>query len=332
MAFSFGFYNAFEHDRRYNAIQISRIFDGIINDGVYATIGEAMVLKVNQEGTVVVGPGRAWFDHTWNYNDADLPLNVVPPSDILLNRYDAVVIDIQGGVNYRVNDIIWVQGTPSSNPQKPVMIKTAEHHQYPLGYIYRRANSSTISQSDIQNTVGTSECPFVTGIIETINIDTLLLQWRSEWLDFMNGYEEAANDWFLKKKEEYLEFFKELKDQSLNDYNNYIKDLNSYMEELEKNGNATISAIIKQILEFRDKNESDFLKWFKDVKELLSQYPGGDLIEKLQEVKDQQEEIIEMLVYGQVMALLYTDNNDFITDDLGTPLLIGRPICQCGIQ
>ena len=101
MAFSFGFYNSFNHDRRYNSIQISMIFDGIISDGIYATVGEAMVVKATSEdNVVVVGPGRGWFDHTWNYNDADLPVNA-PISDVLLKRIDALVLDINANENFR---------------------------------------------------------------------------------------------------------------------------------------------------------------------------------------------------------------------------------------
>ena len=42
MAFSYGFYNAVDHDRRYDAVQMSQIFDGIISDVVYATYKKAM--------------------------------------------------------------------------------------------------------------------------------------------------------------------------------------------------------------------------------------------------------------------------------------------------
>lgn len=205
MAFSFGFYNSIEHDRKYDAVQMSMIFDGIILDGVYATIGKAFVLRTNSQGRVIVQPGRAWFNHTWNYNDADLPLDT-PESDLVFPRYDAVVIDIQGDVFNRVNDIIWVQGVASANPQKPTMIHELEHNQYPLGYIYRRANTDIIDQEDIENTVGTSECPFVTGILEVISIDELLLQWKAQWSNFMARYDAEAREWYEEFKIQLNEF------------------------------------------------------------------------------------------------------------------------------
>lgn len=187
MAFTFGFYNSSNHDRKYDSVQISQIFDGLILDGVYSTIGTCFVVRAtNTASTVIVGIGRAWFDHTWNYNDSDMVL-AAPESDILLKRIDAIVLDIHSSEVSRTNSIKWVQGTPSSNPVKPTLIKQIGHTQYPLAYVLRKPNTEMISQADITNTVGTSECPFVTGLLEHISIDQLLTQWRAQWDQYYNA-------------------------------------------------------------------------------------------------------------------------------------------------
>ena len=49
MALTSGFYNSINGDRTYNAEQMSSIFDGIINDGVFASIGKVFQVKVSQE-------------------------------------------------------------------------------------------------------------------------------------------------------------------------------------------------------------------------------------------------------------------------------------------
>lgn len=196
MSFSFGFYNALNHDRLYDAIQVSEIFDGLIRDGVYSTIGDHYVVKASEnENEVIVGSGRAWFDHTWNKNDADLPITA-PLPDLLMKRYDALVIDINANVASRTNQITWVEGTPSLNtPVKPTLTNTTDHHQYPLCYILRTANNNTIIQDDIENTIGTDECPFVTGILQQVSISDLLLQWTSQFATFMNNNEATASAW-----------------------------------------------------------------------------------------------------------------------------------------
>ena len=45
MSFTYGFYNSKNHDRTYNAEQMSSIFDGLIEDGIYESIGGAFLVK-----------------------------------------------------------------------------------------------------------------------------------------------------------------------------------------------------------------------------------------------------------------------------------------------
>lgn len=260
MAFSFGFYNSFNHDRKYNSIQISMIFDGIISDGIYATIGEAMVVKATSEDNVVaVGPGRGWFDHTWNYNDADLPVNA-PISDVLLKRIDALVIDINANENYRENKIMWVQGTPSSNPVRPTMINTLERHQYPLCYIERKPNVEKILQADITNMVGSSECPFVTGVLQTINIDQLLLQWKDQWAQFVIAYEKTAEEWMDDQKADFAAYYTEFKRQMDAFEAASGKEFNDWFASIQDIFDGSVAGNLQN--EINQITETEFLRYY----------------------------------------------------------------------
>ena len=260
MAFSFGFYNSFNHDRKYNSIQISMIFDGIISDGIYATIGEAMVVKATSEdNVVVVGPGRGWFDHTWNYNDADLPVNA-PISDVLLKRIDALVIDINANENYRENKIMWVQGTPSSKPVRPTMINTLERHQYPLCYIERKPNVEKIVQADITNMVGSSECPFVTGILQTIDIDQLLLQWKDQWAQFVIAYEKTAEEWMDDQKADFTAYYTEFKRQMDAFEAASGKEFNDWFASIQDIFDGSVAGNLQN--EINQITETEFLRYY----------------------------------------------------------------------
>ena len=72
MALTYGFYNSLNGDRKYNAMDISRLFDGLIKDGVFMSIGSAFIVEASSERVVNVGIGRAWFNNTWIYNDANI--------------------------------------------------------------------------------------------------------------------------------------------------------------------------------------------------------------------------------------------------------------------
>lgn len=180
MALTSGFFNSKNHDRLYDATQISTLFEGLINDGVYQGVGNIFKVSASNGMNVTVDTGRAWFNNTWTRNDALIVLTV-PTAEQVLKRIDAVVIEVNTLDTVRNNSIKIVKGTPASNPAKPSLTKNDDVHQYPLAYITVDPNVTAITQQKIQNAVGTSACPFVTGIIDTLDIDDLIAQWSSEF-------------------------------------------------------------------------------------------------------------------------------------------------------
>lgn len=195
MSLTYGFYNSVNGDRKYNSVQMASIFDGIIKDGVFATEGSAMAVTADSGLTVKVGTGRAWFNHTWTLNDA-IYLVTAEASELLLDRIDAVVLEINSSEEVRANNIKIIKGTPSSNPVKPQMVDNEHVHQHPLCYIYRTANSTEITQADITNAIGTTECPFVTGVLSVVTIDDFIAQWSAEFKQWSDAEKEEFTTWF----------------------------------------------------------------------------------------------------------------------------------------
>lgn len=200
MSVSSGFFNSNEnHDRRYDAEEFGSIFDGILKDGVYSTIGQAFAVTASEGLFVQVDAGRAWFNHTWIYNDAPILLEIIEPP-LYAKRYDAVVIEVNKTEEVRSTLIRVVNGLAASNPVKPTMVHTDSINQYPLAYILVEDGISEIDPSKIENTVGTDECPFCTGILEQISIEDLLANWGQEFEAALSGWETTAEsdfeDWF----------------------------------------------------------------------------------------------------------------------------------------
>lgn len=195
-----GFYNSLG-DRRYDAIQMSEMFDGIIKDGIFASIGDCFVVKADTGNIVNVGIGKAWFNHTWTKNDAILPITC-EQSEVLLDRIDSVIIEINNSTEVRDNFIKVIKGTPSSEPQNPTLLRKNNLYQYALCYIYRKAGSVEIKQSDITNMVGSEETPFITGLLETVSLEQLLGQWEAELDEFVADETSDFDAEFQKLKEE----------------------------------------------------------------------------------------------------------------------------------
>ena len=195
MSFTSGFFNSVEGDRKYNAEQMSAIFDGVINDGIFMNIGTAFVVTADTGRNIIIGKGRAWFNGTWIYNDAPF-LVQTDVSELLLNRYDAVVLEVDRSDSVREGNVRIIKGTPASDPAYPELTHNVDVNQYPLAYIYRKANTSEITQADITNMVGSEETPFVTGILEVISLNKLLGQWDTELDLFVYNKETEFNEWF----------------------------------------------------------------------------------------------------------------------------------------
>ena len=194
MSVTSGFFNSLDGDRKYSAEQFSAIYDGVINDGVFASIGNTFAVTAGTGVTINVDTGRAWFNGAWLYNDAILPITA-EQSEVLLDRYDAVVIEIDHSLSVRNGSIKIVKGTPASSPSYPTMVSSEDVHQYPLAYIYRTAGSTTIAQGNITNAVGTSACPFVTGILQVQDIDQIVAQWQAQWLEWKANWDNWNVEW-----------------------------------------------------------------------------------------------------------------------------------------
>lgn len=186
MAVTSGFFNSLYGDRKYTAEQFSALFNGLINDGVFSNIGTAFRVSATTDNNISVGIGRAWFNGIWVNNDALLPMTCNDP-EVLLDRIDALVIEINRSEAVRAGRIIFVKGMASGTPVGPTLTHDVGVDQYPLAYIRRKAGVSEVVQADITNCIGTSECPYVTGILETQNIDSIVAQWESQFNLWFEG-------------------------------------------------------------------------------------------------------------------------------------------------
>lgn len=180
MAVTYGFYNSLNGDRKYNAEDVSHIFNGIITDGVFSTIGDALMTVAGTGMQVVVKTGKCWFNGTWTMNDSLLPLDI-EAADVSLTRIDAVVVEVDTSVATRANSIKIVKGTASANPAKPSMKSEEFVHQYPIAYVTISAGVTSITADKISVNVGRGSCPFITSVLQQTDIGDLFNQWEAEF-------------------------------------------------------------------------------------------------------------------------------------------------------
>lgn len=286
MSVSSGFFNSLNGDRKYNAAQMSAIFDGLIIDGVFASIGTAFAVKAAGGLTVNVGIGKAWFDHTWTVNDSILPMTA-PEAEVLLDRIDAVVLEVNGMESVRENTIKFVKGNPSSAPSRPTLTNEGNVHQYPLCYIYRKYGTAVINQADITPMVGTESTPFVTGILQTISLDELLGKWQDELDRFTDARSQEVDDWIAQEESDFTAWFNKMK-----------ADLQQEQTVLDQ---------------WIASEQADFLAWYNQMKDQLS----GDVAGNLQLEIDKEEVKRILLVGFEDGTKEFSDDGTVITSTAG---------------
>lgn len=260
---SCGFFNSdgVAGTRKYYASDMSAIFDGIIRDGIFASIGTAFVVEAHSGNTVNVGVGKCWFNHTWTLNDAVLPIDcgdsdefIDRAADPILNRIDAIVIEVNQTDAVQDNFIKFVKGTPATNAVRPTMIKEDRIHQYALCYIYRKAGSTEIKQTDITNMVGV-ETPFITGILESVKPEEFCKQWQ-DGLDRFKAAEEAEMDAFMAAEKAEVETYIKSRE---NDFNIWYSQMKTLMAD-----------VINETDIWTENQKASVLDWFNDMKDQLS--------------------------------------------------------------
>lgn len=219
MSFTYGFFNSLNHDRRYSAEQLSDMFSGVIRDGVFVSVGDHYAVRPSGGMNITIGTGRSWFNGIWAVNDTEYPLEI-SASELVLDRIDAVVIEINKTQEERAAFFKIIKGTPSTYPDKPELINDDDVYQHPLAYIVVKKQVTSIREADIEIVVGKSECPFVTSILETTDIDALWDQWSDTW-----------NAWFEDKKQSVNTSTAEFETSSRQAFNSWFTSVKTILEQ-----------------------------------------------------------------------------------------------------
>ena len=200
MAITYGFFNSMGGDRTYNADQMSEYFSGLISDGVFENVGDALQVIPGDGMTAKVKSGRAIIKCKWLENDAveTLSLNASHPT---LDRYSAVVVRLDA--SNRLMEFAIKDGTAASSPAKPSMTNDSSVSEMCLAYIKVKAGTTAITAADIQDMRASSLCGWVTGLIKQVDTSTLFEQYTAAYTAmladmqaWMDNQEEIFSRWF----------------------------------------------------------------------------------------------------------------------------------------
>ena len=209
MAITYGFFNALQqsdgtYDRVYNSDQISNMFEGLISDGVYESVGNALIVKATSGLTVQVGTGRMIISGKWLKNDATVDITLAS-AHLTLNRWSAIVCRLDA--TNRVMTIVEKAGSPATTMTNSSTIK-----EKCLAYVYVKAGATSVLQSDITDTrPNTSICGWVTGLITQVDTSQLFLQWQTAYENMF----AQMRAWETQQKAAFDTWFATLTDQHI---------------------------------------------------------------------------------------------------------------------
>lgn len=221
MAVTYGFFNAIQqedgtYDRMYNADQMSEQFEGLISNGVYESVGDAMIVEASSGMQVQVKSGRMMIDSKWVKNDA-AELLTINAAHVTLNRYTAVVVRLD--LQARTIAITTKDGDNATTPVKPSLEDSQTVKEMCLAYVYVGRGVTEITQADIEDTrADTNVCGWVTGIVQQVNTAELFLQWQTAYERQM----AQMQDWQERKQTQFDDWLTTLTDKL--EVNTYIKE------------------------------------------------------------------------------------------------------------
>lgn len=178
----FGFFDSINGDRRYNARDISEMFDGIILDGVFLYVGDHFRVTPGPAGSrrVNVGTGQGWFHHTKIRNTSELSLFIpTSTSGLNSNRTDGIILEINESTR---SARIFVR----ENYNKVDLVDDDLIHQYPLATITAPMNAGTITAAHITNLVGV-EVPYVVPPNGYVDPSGIIQGWNDRLQELYSG-------------------------------------------------------------------------------------------------------------------------------------------------
>lgn len=313
MAVTYGFFNSIKGDRRYDAPQISSIFDGIIRDGVFMHYGGRFVVTPQTGMNIKVDSGRCWFNHTWTLNDNFLIL-AVEQSEISLKRIDTVVIEVNAledetVENNRTCRIHILKGTPSVNPVRPTLVKADGIYQYPLADISINAGQTAISQSNITNRIGSSDTPYVTGPLELMDIDELIAQWKSQWNDYNTSVQNAWNTYFSNTQSQWTTYYNGVVDQWNAKFSEIGSTWNTFYSGVQTEWATFVETKNSEFQENINQLNYDFMRWFNDLRDVIDDEPAIKLQNQIDDLKTVRTGILLADVQGNAHWIPPSDSS-----------------------
>lgn len=240
------FFESVNGDRRYKVVELVAYLRPFFSDGVFPnpSTGLQVMETAEKDMFVTVKVGDAWINGRMYRNLDDKRIRL-DPSDSATTRIDRIVV----GCNYkdRVITSYVKKGTPASSASAPELTRNDTLYEISLAEITIAPGAVGITQSAIKDTrLDQSKCGIVTGLVETVDTQTLYNQletWRQEFMqekdtqmaNWIATFQSNMNSWKDTEQQAFVDWFNSIKGQLSGDI---AANLTSRVDNLEQRLNT----------------------------------------------------------------------------------------------
>lgn len=209
-----GFFDAINSDRTYTADDMNKPYKRIVADGVFATpqgtpSTDLQVVSAGNGMNISVLAGQGIFASKWFENPSSI--NITVPNNTDLNpRRDSVIVQVDMRSSSRAGNIVYRTGTPSANPAVPDLSTAANVTEYRIANIYVASSANTINNDAIVDLRGSSECPWVTSLIQQVDTSTLYDQWQAAYQSYYDQSTAEFEEQEAERTAEWEQFWDNL--------------------------------------------------------------------------------------------------------------------------
>lgn len=209
-----GFFDSVNNDRLYSADEMNRPYKRVITEGIFATpqgtpSTDLQVLSAGSAMNIVVKAGEGLLGGKWFENATNITITV-PNNTNVLPRRDSVIIQVDKRQSGRKVNIVYREGTPSSNPQPPNIGTVPNVIEKRVANIYVASGATAINQDAIVDLRGSDECPWITSLIKQVDTSTLYAQWQTAYQNFYNQENQRMNNFYNEIEEDVISFMERL--------------------------------------------------------------------------------------------------------------------------
>jgi len=197
-----------ERDRLYDAQDWRENFALFIGNGVFPNPSNQLRVEAVGNMVLTLRAGNGWIDGGSFVLRRDFEF-AASAAHLTLPRRDVVVL--RHDVIMRKTVPIYIEGTPSINPQVPPLVRTDDMFDIRLCEITVGANAQAITQSAILDTrPNDAVCGFVTGLVHNVDTTELFLQYET----FLNEqialwearHDDQSEDWKSQMNQQQHDF------------------------------------------------------------------------------------------------------------------------------